>query len=111
YGEFFELDRLRLAMTPDEAAKVLAHSKDAVDTLIDAAAGWPAIIGLAAAAERPPSAAELPKALHDYLAEELFLAADPDAQRGLARLSLVPGAITSGLAEVAVGANFEAITA
>ena len=90
-------------MTSEEAGKVLVRSKSSVSGLIEAAGGWPAIIGLAAAAEHPPLEGELPQALHDFLAEELFQEAEPEAQEGLARLSLIPGAITPDVAVIALG--------
>jgi ATP/maltotriose-dependent transcriptional regulator MalT len=105
YGELFELDRRSLAMTPEEARSVLARSKTQLTSVIEAAEGWPAIVGLAAAARDPLPTNELPEALHDYLAEELFHAAEPDAQRAIVQLSLIPGAVTSELATVILGAR------
>ena len=47
YGEFFELARESLTMSEGEAHEVLAGHDD-VSSVIQQAAGWPAVLGLAA---------------------------------------------------------------
>jgi ATP/maltotriose-dependent transcriptional regulator MalT len=104
YGELYELGRRDLAMDHDEAAAVLSHRKDAPAAgLVTLAEGWPAVIGLAALTddfELPEG--ELPDALYDYFAEELFQAADPFVQEGLCRLALAPS-VAEGVAEFLLG--------
>ena len=90
YGHIFELDRTILAMSESEALDVLSQRKDAA-TLIGQAAGWPAVIGLAALAIEsivPPG--DVPAALYDYFAEELLQEVDPEARRALCQLAVVP---------------------
>src|SRR5207249_525409 len=103
YGELFELDRTRLAMTPTEARSVLAKYKRSPGGVIEAAGGWPAIIGLAAVSTEPLPEDDLPQALHDYLAEELLDAVEPHVGLRVAQLSLIPGLTTPRLAAVVLG--------
>ena len=88
YGEIFEVTRAELAMNDEEVAAVIGRKSSAA-RLSEQAAGWPAVIGLAAAANRavvPESA--VPQALHRYLAEELFQRATPELQESLLALVL-----------------------
>jgi hypothetical protein len=104
YGEIYELGRNDLAMDHDEAAAVLAHRKDAPAAgLVALAEGWPAVIGLAALTQEldlPED--QLPDALYDYLAEELYQAAAPEMQRQLRRLAVAPS-LADGVAEFLLG--------
>jgi ATP/maltotriose-dependent transcriptional regulator MalT len=55
------------------------------------AAGWPAVIGLAAlAVESSAPANDVPSALYDYFAEELLQAAEPDTRLAVCRLAVAP---------------------
>ena len=87
YGLHHEIQDDALAMTDDEAAKVLSDPN-----ALELAKGWPAVLGLAASLHRIEPQAELrdSKALHSFLAEELLKNAPPRIQRGLFRLSLCP---------------------
>ena len=89
YGQAHELDRTFLAMSDDEALEVLTQRRDASE-LVSQAAGWPAVIGLAALTlgSRMPSS-DVPAALYDYFAEEL-LGAEPVTRLALCRLSVAP---------------------
>ena len=90
YGQVFELDRTLLAMNDKEALDVLAQRSDA-PTLVARAAGWPAVIGLAAlTVESTAPSNDVPAALYDYFAEELLQAAAPDARLALCRLAVAP---------------------
>jgi ATP/maltotriose-dependent transcriptional regulator MalT len=105
YGDAFELGRAQLAMTLDEARQVLEHASHAPAGLLVLADGWPAVIGLASALSgevRPEI--DMPEALFDYLAEELFGSLDPEIQRHLVLLA-VPSALTQTLIHEVVGAN------
>ena len=91
YGEYLILDRRLLTMDDEEAHRVLAHaSPSRSSALVRAAAGWPAVLGLAAAgsAGDPPSV--VPKMLYEYLAEELYFRSSNQLQRALPRLALAP---------------------
>src|SRR5581483_793543 len=82
----------RLAMTDDEALDVLGEKSGSVARgLVSLADGWPAVIGLAAAAGAtlPPHDA-LPETLERYFAEELFNRVLPSIQTPLTVLSLAP---------------------
>jgi LuxR family maltose regulon positive regulatory protein len=105
YGELLELDRNALSMTVEEAKQVLSGSATSKSGIVDAAAGWPAIIGLAAAAETVGTATNLPQALHEYLTEELYQAAEPTTQRAIGRLALIPATITLEVAQAVLDAE------
>lgn len=83
YGEITEIGRDQLAMTNEEATRVLDdRPSEAVRALVVQAEGWPALIGLAALS----ASAALPEervsdALFRYFAEEVFRREPPDVQR------------------------------
>ena len=95
YGHVLEIDRTLLAMNDQEALNVLSQRRDA-SALLAQAAGWPAVIGLAALTvqSRIPID-DLPSALFDYFAEELLQGSDRDAQLALCRLAVVPSITTA----------------
>lgn len=85
YGDGLEIGSDELAMTDAEAADVLFYVRDeeARDEVAAAAAGWPAVLGLAALnarTGRPKRSGLLPDTLYDYLATELIEGATPEAQ-------------------------------
>ena len=104
YGEIYEIGRSSLAMNHDEALAVLGTSADArLPGLVALAEGWPAVIALAALAptdDPPPS--ELPSALHDFFADELFRSLSAMSQRGLEAVALAPR-VTSAVADALLG--------
>jgi LuxR family transcriptional regulator, maltose regulon positive regulatory protein len=106
YGEILELGRNVLAMTHDEADKLLDRgaSQRGASGLVALAEGWPAVIGLAALLPEPieVSMNVLPDSLHGYFAEELYQGMPGDLQWNLAQLSLAPK-ITTGLARELFG--------
>lgn len=110
YGDVFELDRRALAMDDAEARQVLArHRSGDVDSLVARAKGWPAVIGLAAlTGELKLPDEELPAALYDYFAEELYQTAEPTVRWGLCQLAAAP-LITPDLAEFLFGAETGAL--
>jgi ATP/maltotriose-dependent transcriptional regulator MalT len=112
YGELFEVGRNDLAMTQEEAAKVLAERDEAsAPGLVALAEGWPAVIGLAALTgdvELPEGS--LPDTLYDYFAEELYQAASPNVRWGLCQLALSPS-ILPGLADALLGDSAESVLA
>jgi ATP/maltotriose-dependent transcriptional regulator MalT len=99
YGDVMEVNRAALAMTQAEASQVLGVKQSATG-FREQAAGWPAVIGLAAAAEAPdlPRGA-VPEALHRYLAEELFNRASSDLRDALLKFALRGSRGTAALDE------------
>jgi LuxR family maltose regulon positive regulatory protein len=88
YGEVLEVGRAALAMTETEATEVLGSKQSALSFSAQAA-GWPAVIGLAAAAHTSVVPHEtVPEALHRYLAEELFNRASLELREALLSLAL-----------------------
>jgi LuxR family transcriptional regulator, maltose regulon positive regulatory protein len=104
YGEAFEIGRDQLAMTDEEATRVLeGRSTDAVRALVRQAEGWPAVIGLAAlSADLAFPEEQASESLYRYFAEEVLRAEPPDVQR-LMLVAAVPSAITVRLAEEVLG--------
>jgi LuxR family transcriptional regulator, maltose regulon positive regulatory protein len=99
YGEIFELDRDALAMSGDEARKVLGHRGSHAPAIIERAQGWPAVISLAGLAHTltmPDN--DLPAELYNYFADEVYLQAEPTVRWGLCQLAIAP-AVTHELAE------------
>ncbi|HEU4450746.1 MAG TPA: LuxR C-terminal-related transcriptional regulator [Gaiellaceae bacterium] len=83
YGEAAEIGRDQLAMTAEEAGRVLAgRSTEAVRALVRQAEGWPALIGLAAlSADLAFPAERMSESLFRYFAEEVLRREPPDVQR------------------------------
>jgi DNA-binding CsgD family transcriptional regulator len=104
YGEVHEIGQNMLAMSYEEASEVLAVAKKGhAPGLLALANGWPAIIGLAANADRLGIPAHgVPAALYDFFAQELYQAADAQVRRALVALSFAPS-ITVPIAVHAVG--------
>ena len=90
YGQVYEADRTVLAMNEEEALDVLSQRSDA-STVVNQAAGWPAVIGLAALTiDSSIPSGDVPAALYDYFAEELLLGTTPDTRLALCRLAVSP---------------------
>jgi LuxR family transcriptional regulator, maltose regulon positive regulatory protein len=107
YGELYELGQSALAMSPEEANAVLADMEGEVARgLLALANGWPAVIGLAAFADAPSflHKDELPPALHDYVAEELYASVNQSTREALSAMSLLPSPSTT-LGERLLGAK------
>src|SRR6266516_6562621 len=92
YGELYEIGQIPLAMSEDEAETLLRHvGAKPARGLAALAHGWPAVLGLAAHSDHPhlpPS--DLPAALYEFFAEELYRTARPAVREALVRLALVP---------------------
>jgi LuxR family transcriptional regulator, maltose regulon positive regulatory protein len=90
YGEIMEITAEQLAMTDEEAGRVLkGRPGESVRMLVRQAQGWPALIGLAALS----ASLELPKeqvsdALFRYFAEEVLSREPPEVQRFMVLASL-----------------------
>jgi LuxR family maltose regulon positive regulatory protein len=100
HGDLLELTSDELAMTHDEAARMLAgHSPDAVRTFIAQAEGWPALIALA----RLSTSFEVPKArissaLFRYFAEEVFRR-EPSEIQAVMLAAAVPASVDPATAD------------
>jgi ATP/maltotriose-dependent transcriptional regulator MalT len=91
YGEVFELSQGALAMAPDEADSLLSLRRSRVPPGLAALAqGWPAVLGLAALTADTPPAEEMPDALYDFFAEELYQTIAEPLREKITRLALVP---------------------
>jgi LuxR family maltose regulon positive regulatory protein len=101
YGEVFELGRQSLTMNAGEAHEVLSGHQD-VSGVIHQAAGWPAVLGLAALSGGSLENSEFSASLTDYFAQELYEALEPGVQWGLCQLALAP-VITRPLAQCLFG--------
>lgn len=92
YGDGLEIGRDELAMTDDEAAKVLAAVGAVAGRarLMRTADGWPAVLGLAALSGDVDftSSRLLSHTLYDFLASELLAAASEEAQNALMLLAV-----------------------
>jgi ATP/maltotriose-dependent transcriptional regulator MalT len=91
YGDAMILGLDDLAFTDEEARSVLSEYTAGTDRLLSQAAGWPAVIGLAAQRQKNPLVIDgslLPSELYDFVADDLFTSAPPDLQRSLYLLAL-----------------------
>jgi LuxR family transcriptional regulator, maltose regulon positive regulatory protein len=104
YDEAVELGRDQLAMTDDEATRVLSgRSTESIRALVRQAEGWPALIGLAAlSADLEFPAEKVSESLFRYFAEEVLRGEPDDVQRFMLAAS-VPSTISVRLAREALG--------
>lgn len=91
YGELFIVGRTDLAMTESEARSALVDIPQATaDAIIEAASGWPAVIGLAARAGIAHGRESGLTSLYRFFADELFNRAPQDLQNQLFVLAHLP---------------------
>jgi LuxR family transcriptional regulator, maltose regulon positive regulatory protein len=112
YGEGLEIGVDELAMTDDEAARVLT-TVGAVSgraRLMRTAEGWPAVLGLAAMSGDVDftSSRLLSHTLYDFLASELLAAAAEETQAGLMLLA-VASVTDLEVARCILGASADAV--
>jgi LuxR family maltose regulon positive regulatory protein len=104
YDEAVEIGRDQLAMTDEEATRVLkGRSTEAVRALVRQAEGWPAVIGLAALSVHlafPDVKAS--ESLYRYFAEEVLRAEPPEVQRFMLAAS-IPVSVGVRIAEEVLG--------
>ncbi len=101
YGEIFEIGTPTLAMDQTEADAVLAARNEKVlPGLVALAHGWPAVIGLAALTGDAAPQGNVPEALFQFFAEELYQEASPIIQAAIAKLALLPSLDEELVAEV-----------
>ena len=112
YGDVFEIGQSALAMTHGEAASALEASSnsDHITGLVALAEGWPAVIRLAAltSASLRPTLGDVPDALYDFFAEELYRELDDEMQRDVCVLALA-SAITTRLSASLFGGRGELV--
>lgn len=102
YGEIFEVGAPALTMNYDEADAVLG-SRHSASGLVALAAGWPALIGLAAMTDREIADDHLlERNLYEYFADEVLAATAPNEAFLLSKLAVSPW-ITYDLAVELVG--------
>jgi ATP/maltotriose-dependent transcriptional regulator MalT len=91
YREAVELGPQTMRLNDEEAREVLGRGKGrAIEPVIASAAGWPAVVGLAALSSTSITPDALPAHLHDFFAQELFAALSLRAQRGIVSLAIAP---------------------
>jgi ATP/maltotriose-dependent transcriptional regulator MalT len=91
YGDFAVVDRSLLKMDSEEAEQVLAKADRSIsDDLLQIAAGWPAVIGLAALTPAERLSDAIPETLYEYLADELFNESSRLLRDALPTLALAP---------------------
>jgi len=92
YGEIVEITQSQLAMTRGEVNATLGRTRRGAATdLISAAKGWPAFVSLAAGLDDAHVREAVARAtMYDYLATEVYLAADKQVQDALRQLALAP---------------------
>ena len=106
YGEIYELGREMLAMDQEEAARVLARNgQRPLPGLVALAAGWPAVIGLAAAS----GSVDVPEhvladTLYEFFAQEVVQSLPTAARAALHALGLAP-TITPRVVDALLGGN------
>lgn len=104
YGEVTEITADQLAMTTDEAMRLLdGRSTEAVRALVAQAEGWPALLGLAAlcsSAEVPPE--RVSDELYRYFADEVFSRQPPEIRQFML-VSSAGSTIDSGIATEVLG--------
>ena len=110
YGEIHELGREMLAMDQEEAARVLARNgQRPLPGLVALAAGWPAVIGLAAASgsvDVPEHV--LAETLYEFFAQEVVQSLPSEVRIALHALSLAP-TITPRVADALLSDNAEQV--
>jgi ATP/maltotriose-dependent transcriptional regulator MalT len=111
YGDVFELGQAALAMSPEEAVVVLeGWRSEQASGLIALAEGWPAVIGLAGILPLPADPeGDMPAALYEFFAEEVFQALAPDVRAGLGVIAVAPSLDRELVATLIDGAAAERV--
>ena len=92
YGELLEVARDQLALTGDEARKVLGSTTGKrASSIVEQAQGWPALVGLASlAGEAEAPGGNVSEALYRYFAEEILRRNSEETQIMLLKLAALP---------------------
>ncbi len=105
YGDFTLVDRSLLKMDSEEAQQVLANANRPIsEALLEIAAGWPAVLGLAALTPVEHLSDAIPETLYEYLADELFNKSSRVLRDTLPMLALAPR-VSPQVAAVLCGPN------
>jgi ATP/maltotriose-dependent transcriptional regulator MalT len=111
YGDYCLIDRRLLKMGDDEARLILEDADSAsAESLISAAAGWPAVLGLAAMGGMRDLSRAAPDTLYEYLAEELYYRSSDSLRDVLPKLALAPH-INLEVAEIVCGSSATSVLA
>ncbi len=103
YGDYSLIDRRLLKMSNGEALHVLGQGHVVASReIVRAAAGWPAVLGLAATQATADISGVVPEMLYEYLAEELFFRSSQELRAVLPLLALAPD-VRSEVAQVVAG--------
>jgi ATP/maltotriose-dependent transcriptional regulator MalT len=92
YGDVLEITQTALAMSVDEVEEVLGgRHAELTPGLLAIADGWPAVIGLASVADATPAAdVDMPEALYEFFADEVYRGLELSVRTGLAILGALP---------------------
>ena len=92
YGDVLEITQTALAMSVDEVEEVFdGRHADLTPGLLAIADGWPAVIGLASVADAAPADdVDMPEALYEFFADEVYRALELPVRTGLAILGALP---------------------
>ncbi len=92
YGEVLEITQTALAMSVEEVEEVLAGRREGMTPgLMALADGWPAVIGLASITDATPEGGvDVPEALYEFFADEVYRGLEPPVRTGLAILGALP---------------------
>jgi LuxR family maltose regulon positive regulatory protein len=92
YGEITEIGAALLTMNASEATEALSdRAPDEIAELVALSGGWPAVIGLASLnSDIKAPDVDMPLALYEFFAEEVYSATPPGLREGLERLAYMP---------------------
>ena len=91
YGEILVVDRDDLALTPSETTLILGGTYQDPAEVHARCSGWPAVVGLAAIHPRNEvTASALPRPIHEFIAEELYLRFDAATANSLCDIAALP---------------------
>ena len=88
YGEIVEIDQRTLAMDDNEAVALLGRPRSAVESVLEEARGWPAVLGLAALTGERAIGEDHLATLEQFFSEELLSALNSRELDGVSGLAL-----------------------
>ena len=109
YGEITEIGAALLTMNADEATEALSsRAPEEIAELVALSSGWPAVIGLASLnSDIKAPDVDMPLALYEFLAEEVYSSTPPELREGLERLAYMPRVSLAKAADI-LGTETEA---
>jgi LuxR family transcriptional regulator, maltose regulon positive regulatory protein len=109
YGDVLEFGQHALAMTSVEASTVLADTPGEHGPLLELAHGWPAVVGLGALLPQAlHDVKNVPTALYDFIAQELYEGLSHAVRRDLALLA-IPRALNTTIVTEVLGPSAAAV--